>query len=223
MTLLLKNHLNEFVSGHDWTTVKLDAALVAEIARRAQRGMDLLAQDRSVSETRYWDASPQCIGSADPETEEDISNAIEEGDGWSIVEDNALGSPAYGDADCTRMVISTEGGPSVGWTYRVGSELIRTVDVPLGDLAAKLGSPLGDPLGKVGSPQSTVGGGTRMTPQQEAVTKATQCADLLVGDLREAHSVACRANPVLAILLRDLIAEAASIKNKLAELDGCLR
>lgn len=62
-----------------------------------------------------------------------------------------------------------------------------------------------------------------MTQQQEAIAKAVQCADLLVGDIRDAHGLACRGNPVLAILLCDLIAEAAKVKNRLAELEGCLR
>lgn len=62
-----------------------------------------------------------------------------------------------------------------------------------------------------------------MTPQQESVTRAAQCADLLVGDIRAAHRVACNENPLLEIALRELIAEAAKLKNRLAELEGCLR
>ena len=62
-----------------------------------------------------------------------------------------------------------------------------------------------------------------MTPQQEAVTKAAQCADLLTSDIRQAHSLACQNNPLLEIVLRELIAEAAKIKNRLAEIDACLR
>ena len=62
-----------------------------------------------------------------------------------------------------------------------------------------------------------------MTPQQESVTKAAQCADLLVGDIRAAHKVSCLDNPLLEIILRGLIAEAARLKNRLAELEGCLR
>ncbi len=62
-----------------------------------------------------------------------------------------------------------------------------------------------------------------MMPQQESVTKATQCSDLLVSDIRAAHKVACQANPLLEIILRELIAEAAKIKNRLAEIEACLR
>ena len=59
--------------------------------------------------------------------------------------------------------------------------------------------------------------------QIEAVTKASQCADLLVGDIREAQKIACQGNGVLEILLRDLIDDAAKIKNRLAEIETCLR
>ena len=62
-----------------------------------------------------------------------------------------------------------------------------------------------------------------MTPQQESVTKAAQCADLLTSDIREAHKLACRGNPLLEVLLRELIGDAAKIKNRLAEIEGCLR
>jgi len=36
-----------------------------------------------------------------------------------------------------------------------------------------------------------------MNPQLEALTKAIQCADLLAGDVREAHRLACQDNPLL--------------------------
>ena len=62
-----------------------------------------------------------------------------------------------------------------------------------------------------------------MKPQLEAIVKAAQCADLLTSDVREAHKLACLGNPVLEIALRELIAEAARIKNRLAELEACLR
>jgi hypothetical protein len=62
-----------------------------------------------------------------------------------------------------------------------------------------------------------------MEPQLEAITKATQCSDLLVSDIREAHKLACQENPLLEILLRDLIGEAVKINRRLAELEGCLR
>lgn len=56
----------------------------------------------------------------------------------------------------------------------------------------------------------------------ESLTKATQCADLLAADILEAHKAACRDNPLLVILLRDLIRDSAEIKNRLAEIEACL-
>lgn len=58
-----------------------------------------------------------------------------------------------------------------------------------------------------------------MTQQLEAVVKA-QCSDLLISDIRAAHSVACQENPLLEILLRDLIADAAKLNRRLAEIEG---
>ena len=60
-----------------------------------------------------------------------------------------------------------------------------------------------------------------MNPQLEAITKAAQCADLLLSDIRDAHKLACRDNPLLEILLRELLGDAVKIKNRLAELEGC--
>ncbi len=62
-----------------------------------------------------------------------------------------------------------------------------------------------------------------MKPQLEAIVKATQCSDLLISDVRAAHRLACQDNPLLEILLRELIAEAAKINRRLAELEGCIR
>ena len=62
-----------------------------------------------------------------------------------------------------------------------------------------------------------------MTPQQEAITKAVQCSDLLVSDIRSGHKLACQDNPLLEVLLRELIADAVKINRRLAELEGCLR
>jgi hypothetical protein len=58
--------------------------------------------------------------------------------------------------------------------------------------------------------------------QAETITKAVQCADLLVSDIREAHKLACQNEPAVELLLRDLIADAAKIKNRLAEIENCL-
>ena len=59
--------------------------------------------------------------------------------------------------------------------------------------------------------------------QLETITKASQCADLLVGDIREAQKVACEGNVALEILLRDLIVDAVKIKSRLGELEVCFR
>ena len=62
-----------------------------------------------------------------------------------------------------------------------------------------------------------------MNPQQaETITKAAQCADLLVGDIREAHKLACQNNPAVELLLRDLIADAVKIKHRLGEIQMCI-
>lgn len=62
-----------------------------------------------------------------------------------------------------------------------------------------------------------------MKPQLEAIVKATQCSDLLVSDIRTAHRLACQDNPLLEIVLRELIAEAVRINRRLAEIEGCIR
>jgi hypothetical protein len=59
-----------------------------------------------------------------------------------------------------------------------------------------------------------------MNKQLEAIVKATQCSDLLISDIRAAHSVACHKNRILEILLRDLIADAVRINRRLAEIEG---
>jgi hypothetical protein len=58
--------------------------------------------------------------------------------------------------------------------------------------------------------------------QAETITKAVQCADLLVSDIREAHKLACQNEPAVELLLRDLIADAAKIKNRLTEIENCI-
>lgn len=56
------------------------------------------------------------------------------------------------------------------------------------------------------------------TTQIENLTKAAQCADLLVSDIREAHKSFCvdgLESRLLEMLLRPLIANAAAIQNEL--------
>ncbi len=64
---------------------------------------------------------------------------------------------------------------------------------------------------------------TMKQPQAETITKATQCADLLVSDIRDAHCHACDDDPALEILLRDLIGDAVKIKHRLSEIQNCSR
>lgn len=61
-----------------------------------------------------------------------------------------------------------------------------------------------------------------MNPQLETITKAAQCADLLVSDIREAHRLACHENPALEILLRDLLGDVARIETRLTELESTM-
>ena len=147
MILVMRNQvLNEFIPGHDYTVVRLDAALVETIAARIASSKKMRLTDGFMAEIRYWDASPQCVGSPDPETVESIEDELDQGDGWAILDDDALGSFEPAKADCTLMAIIASNEPAIAWAYRVGSEPIRTVDVPLDQLAARLGSPLGNPL-----------------------------------------------------------------------------
>ena len=66
-----------------------------------------------------------------------------------MLDDGALGSFEAARADCAQMIVSAGVAPAVSWSYRVGSEPVRTIDVPLAGLAARLGSPLGDPLHEI--------------------------------------------------------------------------
>jgi hypothetical protein len=149
MVLLMKNIVSEFVPGCDHTVVRLDEALAVLIARRVIASQAVRLADESVAELRYWDASPICVGSPDPKTEESIEEVLDSGDGWAVLEDDALGSFVPGETDCSRMVVSAGDPPSVAWSYRAGSEPVRTCDVPLDALSRRLGKPLGNALNAV--------------------------------------------------------------------------
>lgn len=56
----------------------------------------------------------------------------------------------------------------------------------------------------------------------ESITKAAQCSSLLYDDILEGHKKACEDNPILSILLRELLGDAAKIKSKLEEIESCL-
>ena len=146
MILVMKNMVNEFVPGCDYTAVKVDAAIVDLLRRRAIACAAVRMADGSLAELRYWDAGPQCIGALDPDVQESVEEDLNQVDGWAILDDDALGSFDAAHADCTQMVISAGASTSVSWSYRVGSEPVRTADVPLDGLRRRLGSPLGDPL-----------------------------------------------------------------------------
>ena len=149
MILVMRNEVDEFVPGHDWTVVRLDAALVGRIAARARACRAMREADLSLAEARYGDDAAECVASPDPDTEDSIERALERGDGWAVLEDDALGGYEEADADCAHMVVTAGDSPAVSWAYRVGSEPVRTAGVPLAGLAARLGSPLGDPLDMV--------------------------------------------------------------------------
>ena len=52
--------------------------------------------------------------------------------------------------------------------------------------------------------------------------KLAESAEILLDDSRVTHSAACRANPVLAILILDIVKAAAEINNKVKEIRGVL-
>ena len=57
---------------------------------------------------------------------------------------------------------------------------------------------------------------------QEDIEKAGHSAGFLSDELRAAHTRACTENPVLAILLIDLIRDAARIEQRIKEIQGVL-
>ena len=64
---------------------------------------------------------------------------------------------------------------------------------------------------------------TTMKPSQiESITKAAQCAQLLVSDIAGAQRLACEGQPALAILLLDLIADAKKLNDRLAQIEAAL-
>lgn len=145
MILVMRNLSNEFLPGHDWTAVRLDGETIGLAKRRAMAAAALRRADGSAAELRYWDASAWCVASPDPLTAEDVERALDDGDGWAVMGDGALGSFERGETDCCQMIVSAGDPPSVAWAYRVGSEPIRTVEVPLDAVSRRLG-PLGRPL-----------------------------------------------------------------------------
>jgi hypothetical protein len=66
--------------------------------------------------------------------------------------------------------------------------------------------------------------GTDRRPEKrrEDIEKAAGSATFLGDELRAAHTRACTKNPVLAILLLDLIRDAAKIEQRIKEIQGVI-
>lgn len=57
----------------------------------------------------------------------------------------------------------------------------------------------------------------------EGITVAKQCAELLSSDIIAAHKSACQDDPVLEIVLSDLISDSVAIVDRLARLERALK
>lgn len=57
---------------------------------------------------------------------------------------------------------------------------------------------------------------------REDIEKAGHSAGFLSDELRAAHTRACESNPVLAILLLDLIRDAVKIEQRIKEIQGVI-
>ena len=147
MILIMRNHVGEFVPGCDHTVIPITHDWVVEVGRRARQCLRMQKSDILLAELRYWDASLECVKSLAPEMEEAIEEALDSSDGWAVLDERVLGPFDAAHADCTQMVILARDSLAIAWSYRVGSEPIRSFDVTLKDLAVRLGSPIGDPLG----------------------------------------------------------------------------
>lgn len=61
-----------------------------------------------------------------------------------------------------------------------------------------------------------------MKTHLEEVLKASQSANLLVSDLRQAHKAAIRENPLLEVVLLDLLTQSLELERKLKGIDAAL-
>jgi hypothetical protein len=62
---------------------------------------------------------------------------------------------------------------------------------------------------------------TTMTTQlAEACTKAAQCANLTLSDVRAAHKAACADGGPMELLLREAIVDAVNLAQRLEQLQG---
>ena len=73
--------------------------------------------------------------------------------------------------------------------------------------------------GSVQQVQQMMGGDWMNKGLRESITKSAGDSSFLDEDLREAHRKACDDHPILAILLRELLGDAARIKTRLEELE----
>jgi hypothetical protein len=61
-----------------------------------------------------------------------------------------------------------------------------------------------------------------MKTHVEEVLKASQSANLLVSDIRHAHKAAIRENPLLEVVLLDLLTQSIDLERKLKAIDQAL-
>ena len=61
-----------------------------------------------------------------------------------------------------------------------------------------------------------------MKTHLEEVLKASQAANMLVSDLRQAHKAAIRENPLLEVVLVDLLTQSIEMERKLKGIDDAL-
>ena len=146
MILLMRNHVDEFVPGCGYTAVRIDRRLVETVARRAAACRAMLDGDPSLADASYWDTGPRCMQPRGADAADGIERTLDHGDGWAVVDDAVVDGLEAVACDCTLMTLCLGSGTTVLWDYRVGSEPVQTVDVPLDELGRRLGSPLGDPL-----------------------------------------------------------------------------
>lgn len=57
----------------------------------------------------------------------------------------------------------------------------------------------------------------------ETLTKARHTAEMLAKDIRQAHSIACEENPLLEILLLDLVEQIAKTETRLKRISLALQ
>jgi len=55
----------------------------------------------------------------------------------------------------------------------------------------------------------------------EKLTMAADSSSCLTRDLREAQRLACDKDPMVEILLRDLLGDAVKIRNRLEQIESC--